>query len=216
MAEFPFVWLGSGRAKKRGIGEKGRWLDAAAKAGLPVPAGGIVQDEFLQICLDAEVVVGDGGLFYVPDPDWLWAVLYEDVRFPLLDGLVAVRGAGKAVLNVNPADPQQLGQAFVKVWNGNVTEGRRDVLLMTMVAGKVAGTAVNHPHQPATMTTPDGTVHLPPLRFWQKPDANLPPHAQRLQKLLRGLRRTFGDIDWQIEWLDDGEVCWLMQMQMLD
>ena len=216
MAEFPFIWLGSGRAKKRGIAEKGRLLDQAAKAGLPVPIGGILQDAFVQICLDAEVIGAANGRYTIPDPDWLFEVLYQDVHFPMLDGLISVRGAGKAALNIDPTDPDQLAKALMDVWNAIPTDQPRDLLLMQMVEGEVAGTAVNHPQKSATMTTPTDTLDLPPLRFWQRPSASLPPYAQRLQKLLRGLRRTFGDENWQIEWLDDGEICWLMQMHLSD
>jgi hypothetical protein len=35
---------------------------------------------------------------------------------------------------------------------------------------------------------------------------------QRLQQLLRGVRRTFGQGNWQIDWLDDGRICWLIQI----
>jgi hypothetical protein len=33
--------------------------------------------------------------------------------------------------------------------------------------------------------------------------------------LLRGARRTFGDDDWMIEWIDDGRICWLIQIMPL-
>ncbi|MCZ7668469.1 MAG: hypothetical protein M5U34_15385 [Chloroflexi bacterium] len=43
----------------------------------------------------------------------------------------------------------------------------------------------------------------------------MPPYAQRLQKLLRGIRRTFGQGSWQVDWLDDGEICWVVKVEKL-
>ena len=51
------------------------------------------------------------------------------------------------------------------------------------------------------------------LRAFQRTSGEMPPFARRLQKLLRGVRRTFGRGDWCIEWADDGEICWLVQVQ---
>ena len=51
---------------------------------------------------------------------------------------------------------------------------------------------------------------LPRLTGWQTPDPDLPPFARRVQMLLRGARRTFGPGMWQIEWIDDGQICYLV------
>ena len=83
MRKYPFIWLGSGRAKKRNVPRKGWLLDQAANSGLPVPQGGILLDEFFHICLKEGVVkIGDARM-KVPDPVWLHEVLFRDVRFPL-------------------------------------------------------------------------------------------------------------------------------------
>ena len=47
-----------------------------------------------------------------------------------------------------------------------------------------------------------GAGDKPPLAF-----------SRRLQTLLRDARRTFGSRDWDIEWADDGERCWLIQIR---
>ena len=47
---------------------------------------------------------------------------------------------------------------------------------------------------------------------WQHSDDSSSPYARRLRMLLRGLRRTFGDVGWEIEWLDDGRICWLWKI----
>jgi rifampicin phosphotransferase len=56
---------------------------------------------------------------------------------------------------------------------------------------------------------------LPQLRSGERADENLPGFARRLQMLLRGVRRTFGRGAWRVEWADDGEVCWLLQVNPL-
>ncbi len=39
------------------------------------------------------------------------------------------------------------------------------------------------------------------------------PWLTRLTELLRSVRETFGERDWDIEWADDGERCWLVQIR---
>jgi hypothetical protein len=51
---------------------------------------------------------------------------------------------------------------------------------------------------------------LPRLSRWSAPDTALPPFSRRLQMLLRGARRTFGPGTWRIEWVDDGQICYLI------
>ena len=64
--------------------------------------------------------------------------------------------------------------------------------------------------------TQDDTLEIPQLTgFFPRTDSNLPLYAQRLQKLLRGIRRTFGAGSWQIDWLDDGEICWVTKVAVL-
>ena len=99
---------------------------------------------------------------------------------------------------------QQAGVAFSEVAYTddlvNFTTGLADKL----VAGQVAGQ----------------TLLLPQLQAGEWPTST-EPFARRLQLLLRGVRRTFGPGnsatdwrgDWDIEWADDGEVCWLVQIR---
>ena len=37
--------------------------------------------------------------------------------------------------------------------------------------------------------------------------------SARLQALLRDIRRWLGNRDWDIEWADDGRICWLVQLR---
>jgi hypothetical protein len=57
-----------------------------------------------------------------------------------------------------------------------------------------------------------GSFTLEKIGAFQRASANKPPFARRLQKLLRGVRRSFGKGDWRIDWVDDGEICRLLQI----
>lgn len=237
----PFVWLGSGRAKKRGVGEKGHLLDAAARAGLPVPTGGILLDEAYRLLLAEGVVVQDERVT-IPDPGFLHHTLFAAIRFPRMDRLVAVRPTFSSedqlclgekelfpvALGVDLASPDKLAESLAAVWtaafNRESRQGkgagyvRRDTLIMEMVDGETSGKAVtrhNRDGDLVTWGTPSGnsTLALPVLRAWQRPDKESPLFAQRLQRLLRGIRRTFGAAGWQITWAHDGEVCWLLTLR---
>jgi pyruvate,water dikinase len=89
---------------------------------------------------------------------------------------------------------------------------------MEMVTAELAGTALTGPGVAGARVTvtmsPTGkqSLVLPPLGTWQRPSPHLPAYAQRLQQLLRGLRRTFGQGDWGVAWADDGRICWMLQV----
>jgi len=215
-----FAWLGSGRTRKVEIEAEGKWLDAATRRGLPLPNGGILLDQFFQLLLDAEVVVEENGRFSSPNPQWLYDALYEDVRFPQLDGLAVIStlSAPKTTLQaVDIANPQALADGLCSLWGQ--MDGRRDLLIMEMVGDGLRGTAVS-----TLDTAPDQIIadnHDPitaPKRggasIWrrrQANDAGLPDYAKRVQRLLDGVRRSLGKGHvWVIEWADDGQDCWLI------
>ncbi len=231
MRQFPFVWLGSGRAHKRHVGNKGVWLDAATRARLPVPNGGILQDEFYQLALEEGVAELQDGQIDIPDPEWMHSVLFRDVRFPRLDKPVIIRhifaqpehdlhGDGRfpAASNINIKDPTQLSAALARLWNAaTVLDAgcRRDLLVMVYIQPLMAGTAViSEAIETDTIQLADShtQISLPRLARFQRPDRDLPPFAQRLQRLLDGVRRTFGKGDWAIKWIDDGNICWLVRI----
>ena len=234
MRQSPFIWLGSGRTRKRKVARKGRLLDQAARSGLPVPSGGILLDDFFRICLLEGLADLVGGAVVIPDPIWLHEVLYRDVRFPRLDKLAAVRSAaaipagesrpiGIARLDVDFRDPVQVAEALRDVWsamNHLNSEQPLDVMVMEMVSIQTSGEAIS-----AMDSTKDqinvkvganselsGSFALEKIGAFQRASANMPPFARRLQKLLRGVRRSFGKGDWRIDWADDGEVCRLLQI----
>lgn len=226
--KIPFVWLGSKRAAKRGVGEKGALLDRAARARLPVPNGGILLHDFYELLLEAGIARADGARVAVDHATELYEALYTAVRFPRLSHETAVRAAfstpdGAALssalrLHVDPEDAAALTAALCAVWSGATDAAvRRDVIIQEMVQTAVSGTAVSR----ADAVTDEATatqgmaaaLALPRLSRWERPLADLPPYAQRLQMLLRGVRHTFGHDDWRISWADDGRICWLLQLQ---
>lgn len=223
-----FVWLGSGRTKKHKIGTNGCRLDQAAKAGLPVPNGGILLDTFLRQLVKAQIVVEENASFHAPNPLELYESLYSVARFPRMGGKIAVRPVGlqadKAYFddasqtNVDSNDPQQLTEALCAVWSfARSQDGRvrQDVLLQEMIEERMAGVAFSEQgYEDDLLCMPQGGQRsVPQLQAGESPSADLPPFAQRLQRLMRGVRTTFGHADWQVDWVDDGVVCWLMQLQ---
>jgi hypothetical protein len=231
MKKTPFIWLGSGRAKKRGVARRGRQLDEVASAGLPVPEGAILLDELFRILLHEGVVEQAGESVTVPDPIWLLEVLYRDVRLPHLRTTADISVVpadeyegflpSKAVAqNVNLEDANQLAAALSKVWSfpAAVEEFRRDVSIVTCLEGETAGRALSFPEGDKDVITvvrgnAADEIHLPHLGRWKRPSQEFAPYARRLQMLLRGVRRTLSDeeaIDFH--WQDDGQVCWITQV----
>ncbi len=223
MIKTPFVWLGAGRARKRGVAEVTAVLDDVARAGLPVPAGAVLLDELYRILLAEGVIELAGSHVLVPDSVWLSEVLYRDVRLPRLKRAVQVRAATEtrtplAAQGIDFGDPDSVASTLRRVWSAQGHAGaseRHDVLVYEQVDTGQEGTAVlNHEHL-SDLVTISGETNLPGpselshLRSFQAPDPELSPALQRLQKLLRGLRRTLGEGAWQVNWADDGQICWV-------
>jgi hypothetical protein len=237
MKKTPFVWLGANRARKWPVGEKALLLDKAASAGLPVPNGAILLDEMFQLFVEEGVVAMQGSAVTDFDADWLYESLYDGIRFPRFDKPAILRAAfsaheqpvaSAAKAHVDMNDPDELARALCSVWSVSPSSEiafRRDVLVMEIVEGAMGGTAVTTKlsagvtiKDSATdqIITQTDSLEIPKLTgFFPRTDNSLPPYAQRLQKLLRGIRRTFGQGTWQIDWLDDGEICWVMKVKKL-
>lgn len=238
-----FVWLGSGRGKKENVGNKGSLLDQAAKAALPVPNGGLLLESFLDELLAAEIVLRENGRFCCPNPIELYESLFTAVRFPRFDKPVAVRSAFSAedgeaeslaghfdsVLNVDSNNADALTDALCQVWTSALQRDgsfRKDVLILEMVEAQVAGVAFSEAaYQDDLINYTDGladklvsgtvsgtTQTMAQIQLGESPNGEQ-PFTRRLQRLLRGVRHTFGRADWDIEWADDGDVCWLVQIR---
>lgn len=211
-----FAWLGSKRAAKRDVAEPGCLLDRAANAKLPVPAGGILLHDFYELAVAEGIVQAENGTITAVSPQTLHDLLFNLARFPRLEGDMVLRPLqenqfGPTQPPLQADDPIQFTNSLCECWQQQ--NGRHDVLLITLPQATVAGTAVSPANADSDqIILPEGKLRLAHLGRWQRPDSSLPPHAQRLQMLLRGLRRTFGDVGWEIEWLDDGRICWLWQL----
>ncbi len=239
MAKTVFVWLGSRRTRKHPIGGKGRLLDVAASRGLPVPNGGILLHELYQLLLVEGVIREQGRAVQVPDPVWLHETLFAGVRFPRLNKLVAIRPAYSLVappageangdftcsLRIDMSDPHALSAGLGTVWSSALAWEeplRCDALIMEMVAVQMAGKVFMSQAEAQDGVVLAGetgaSLVLPWLARWQRPLPDVPPFAQRLQQLLRGVRHTFGQRassgeNWVVDWADDGRVCWLLRLR---
>jgi hypothetical protein len=228
----PFVWLGSNRTRKRGVGEKGRWLDQAAHATLPVPNGGILLDEFFRLALQEGIILLDEDTMTIPNPVQLHDLLYTAVRFPKLTKPVAVRPVftlnnrlqsgqwKKHFVSADLSNAADLAKTLTAAWSLALPDHetiRLDLLIMERVHVDVEGTAVSASKdmfdQVTLASSPASKLQLPKLRARQRPQSDVPAFARRLQKLLRGIRRTFGTGDWRVTWADDGKICWLLQLE---
>jgi hypothetical protein len=230
-----FVWLGSNRARKRGVGLPGRLLDLAAKAGLPMPPGAILLDDFYRVCRANGLVEAVDSRLFVPDPGELREAIFYGARLPTfrrllvirpvnypstLDGINKIDRMNGAVWpagssgSVDSNDPGALAAALSVAWSTG--DGRRDVALMETTAARWAGTAQTGVAETDDLVTleSDGagesTLALARTNSLDQLIGDEPPFAHRLRLLLRGARRTFGRGEWGIEWADDGQVCRLL------
>lgn len=211
-----FVWLGSGRARRRKVAPAGQWLDEAARAGLPVPPGAILLDEFLRLCLDKGLAVRRGDTVIIPDAELWHNTLFYSVRLPRFARPVTVRPVaatpdGRAL---DASDVPALTHTVAAAW-ADAAPGRHDVLIMEEIAAPHAGVATSLMAAERDEVVPatggaGASLWLARLRPRQAADEALPPFARRLQMLLRGIGRTLGPGDRTIHWADDGHICWLV------
>lgn len=221
----PFIWLGAGRAKKNGVARRGRLLDDVARAGLPVPDGAILLDDLFRIFLQEGVVEQDCRYVSVPDPVWLLEVLYRDVRFPRLGSPVNIApiqsddvdGRAGHAAGVDLEDAYETAEALRGAWSypAASSDFRRDVLVMKQPHAEHVGRVLSLEdagEERISTLDKEGAemVTVPRLGRWQRPSGELSPYLHRLQKLMRGVQRTLGPGDWEIDWIDDGEVCWIV------
>lgn len=213
------IVLGTGRASGAGVGPKAALLDRAMNAGLPVPKGFIILDGR---SLDAAALDGVTGplavrsAFSAEDGDRLSMA----GRF---DSLLGVKADVAAV-----SDASTLVRASASVLAAEEAKTTKlDVLVMEQVAAITSGVAFTEQQFEddlvnVTSGLADRLVSgaeagerrvLAKLRRWERPAETEPAWARRLSRLLARVRREFGDSDWDIEWADDGRVCWLVQIR---
>ena len=227
-----FIWLGAGRARRYHIGPPACWLDQAANAGLPVPAGAVLLDTFFRFSLSSGLAQANGHGVAIADPELWHNTLHLSAHLPRFRRPVAVYAAAGA----EPAaalptairgavefnDPLAAARAIEAVWSSAAENEslRRDALIVETVAATTAGmatTIAGAPDDQITLSaTPDTPFALPQLSGRGRPAPDQPPYARRLQQLLRGARRTFGPGAWRIAWADDGQICWLVLAAALE
>ena len=232
-----FVWLGSGRAKRRKVEHSGLMLDRAARAGLPVPDGAILLDEFFRVCLEEKLVKVSDGRVVILDAELLFNTLLFSVRLPQFRRPVVLRpcfstdpcpgpmseGPQYNRKPVDFMDREALMEMLGAVWSGivqHVPAHRADVLILETVAAGTTGQAVTCSGKTTDWVTvrsgeaaAGARFELPQLTGWRMAEPSVPPFIQRLQMLLRGVRRTFGKGNWALEWADDGSVCYLVDVK---
>jgi len=236
------VRLGSGKAAGYGCGPKAALLDRASRAGLSVPAGVVVLDEGWRSALDRGLVriEGTGGRqsVSVPDP----TLLVHLLGLPAFDGYLAVRsafsvedeateslaGAFVTGLFVDGRRSSALAAGLAGVWAsalGRPRSVRRDVIIQEMVVARRAGVAFSETaYEDDLVNATEGNAAdmlagkvpaqsfvVPRLRAGERPTAA--GAEARLQILLRGVRRAFGEGDWDVEWADDGTRVRLLQVR---
>lgn len=192
---------------------------------------------------DGSLSLTDGSrlVFAIGFPNFEWELpgpFAVRSAFSAEDGATqSLAGYFTSRLNVDGREPAQMAEALRAVWESaeryaaEFGELRRDVLIMRMVDAKHSGVAfTEHAYADDLVNFTEGladklvsgavageSLSLPKLRAGEKPHADLPDWAQRLQILLREVRRVFSHRrsgrDWDIEWADDGEQCWLVQIR---
>ncbi|MFK8025483.1 MAG: PEP-utilizing enzyme [Ilumatobacter sp.] len=206
------VALGSGSAAAIGAAPKGQLVDRASAAGIDVPRGFVVPHGV-----------------HAPGPDAVtrWAGgptvgLAVRSAFGAEDGSESsLAGWFTSRLDVRP---HEFAEALTEVRSSarrRTGEFRLDVLVMAMVEARHAGVAFSEPgtyDDVANVTAGladrlvsgvvEGERVLIP-RLEHAPDG----WPERLRTLLADVRSEFGDAAWDIEWADDGKVCWLVQIR---
>lgn len=227
----------------RGIATKGVRLAQASRDGIAVPSSMVILEEGLQAIQALDLLATQQGRLVPRDEGLFIEALGLFHALSNLSPRIAVRtltdtdspyplpvqGIHGSSLRVDRRDPSGLSQAICGVWSAvQHLDGHRrnDVLLMSMVEPQFAGMAltvrgfeddwVNYVAGSADGlsrgVTTGMALSLPRIYRGEEPNAKL-PFSQRLQQLLRQVRNVFGDKQWEIEWADDGETCWLIEIR---
>jgi rifampicin phosphotransferase len=221
------VWLEIGGADRaaRDVAPKAALLHRAAIAGVRVPPAMVIPDEAF--------LAWSAAAYPLPAP-FAQQRLAVRSAFSGEDGARESRaGAYLSVLHVDAQTRNAVATAAARVRaSGAGTAGRRDLLLMQMVDAQHAGVAfTEREHEDDLVNVVEGTaeallsgavsgqtLELPRCRRGEATDPSLPAWAQRLQRVLSQVRdlarvNRWGSGDWDVEWADDGAVCWVVQLR---
>lgn len=173
-----------------------RYLQRAVEAGLPVPS-----TWYLRLHSERPL---EWPIVPLAQPWILRAAFYSPAQHE--HHLIAA---------AEPVSHSQLSweQALDKFWAQaealDPTPVQRDIFAMVHIDGQVEGRAWSDPdYSEDWLWRKDEPVGQ---RFSRTEAA--PGWQERLRQLLAHIRTAFGDNDWEIEWVDDGAKCWLVQFQ---
>ncbi|HYW49989.1 MAG TPA: PEP-utilizing enzyme [Gemmatimonadaceae bacterium] len=204
---------------------KAAMLHRASLAGVAIPDAVVIPDSEFDAWRDAGCAL----------PKHLSsAMLVVRSAFAAEDGVRdSHAGAFVSVMRVPGNEPVALAAAAARVRaSGGESGMRRDLLVMRLVEAKQAGVAfTEREHEDDLVNVVNGTAEellsgrvsgqtldIPRCRRNETPDALLPPWAQRLQRVMQLVRdlskaNRWGNGDWDVEWADDGETCWVVQLR---
>ena len=204
MPEGAFI-LGDGECADHGVPPKAALLDRASRAGLSVPAGIVIPDG-----VDPGVATPPADSFAVRS------------AFGGEDGAQSSRaGWFETELRVASAEVPAAVER-VRASRQRVDEHlRADVLVMAMVDARHAGVAFSEPGTYDDIVNVVGGTAEGLVGGTEEGDRMLLPRIEtpdeswqrRLRSLLADVRSEFGDAPWDIEWADDGDTCWLVQIR---
>ncbi len=221
----PYALIGGGDRRALDCAPKGAMLHRAARAGVAIPDAVVIPDADFADWMAAGCIL---------PPQLRDGLLVIRSAFSSEDGSHhSVAGAFASVLRV-PADNRvRLAEAAVAVRASGEGAGvTRDLLVMRLVDARHAGVAfTEREHEDDLVNMVDGTAEdllsgrvsgqtldIPRCRRNESGTTLLPAWAQRLQRVLllvRDLTRAnrWGTGDWDVEWADDGAVCWVVQLR---
>lgn len=217
--------LGDGLAAEFGVAAKAALLDQAAVSGIAVPAGVIV-------------VHGDDAApsaSLLPRSEAAPSALVVRSAFSAEDTTTtSMAGRFRTELGL-PHDPEAIAQAVHRVRDSAAVspgddldrEIRTDVLVMAQVEALLAGVAFTEAtfeddlvnvtaglgDQLVSGAVAGERTALAKLRRGERAASTCAPWEARLARVLQQVRAVFGPADWDIEWADDGSVCWLLQVR---
>jgi len=220
-----FVVIGARDRRGGEVAPKAAMLHRAAQAGVRIPGCIVVPDEAFEgwaaagFPLPAEL---RSGLLVIRS-----AFSTEDTAHS------SHAGAFTSILRVPAAHAGAIAAASQAVRaSGEGTAGRRDLLVMRFIDAQHAGVVfTEREHEDDLVNAVSGTAEgllagrvsgqrldIPRCRRGEATEALLPPWAQRLQRVLQLVRELalvnrWGSADWDVEWADDGETCWLVQLR---
>ena len=228
------IKVGSGNINNSNYGFKAKGLDYAAYKNIIVPKGYLLPHEiWARIKHKKEekrnLIIEIQTVLTKPSIAIRSAFSTEDQKDSSLAGVF------ETVLSIDRNNPDQIINGLEKVVKSarNYKDNsHQDILIMEMVEAKYSGVAFTESeYEDDQINWTEGIasklvsgeitgkqITIPKLKsydFFVKNSTNVKglPFYNRLQILLKEIRRIFGEKEWDIEWADDGKICWLLQVR---